>query len=220
MGDRSNIVIQEQDERVWLYGHWMGSRSIGHAAHGLRSDRAGDAAYLARIVFCSMTADDPGGETGYGISASCHDNQNPILVIDVEHTWSDETRSSTSATTVWFEDREGARVSRVFSREEFLEREAESTWRRCAETHWQAEHDHEWPFEAFLRDAPDPGAADVVRDTGWPQLVGPDLQLARGGPGGTGSSRRTRRPRRTGPQPIEGSFEAPSGPPPDASSPF
>ena len=83
MGDRSNIVIQEQGERVWLYGHWMGSKNIGHAAHGLRSGRSDDAAYLARIVFCSMIGGDVEGDIGFGISASCHDNQAPTLVIDV-----------------------------------------------------------------------------------------------------------------------------------------
>ena len=153
-------MIQDHGERVYLYGHWMGSKSIGHAAHGLRSDRASDGSYLARIVFCSMVSGNPDGDVGYGISASMRDNQYPVLVIDAaEHP------------TVWFEDREGTRVSRVFSQQEFLDLAEASSWRKCDPFDPNIDHDtHDWPFEPFLADAPDPALADWVRDTGWPQV--------------------------------------------------
>lgn len=43
--------------------------------HGLRSVRVHQAAYLARIVFCSMIRRDVAGELGYGISASLQGGQ-------------------------------------------------------------------------------------------------------------------------------------------------
>ena len=160
MGDRSNIVIEDRGERVYLYGHWMGSKSIGHAVHGLESGRTADGSFLARIVFCSMIGPNTRGETGFGISASIQDNQYPVLVIRA----GDEP-------TVWFEDRDGTRISRVLDRDEFLERAERSTWRDCDPFDSGSDHDtHEWPFEPFLEDAPDPVLADWVKDTGWPQL--------------------------------------------------
>jgi len=160
MGDRSNIVIEDRGERVYLYGHWMGAKSIGHAIHGLESSRTADGSFLARIVFCSMVGRNTEGETGFGISASITDNQYPVLVIHAD----DEP-------SVWFEDREGTRVSRVLSREEFLERAARSSWQQCDPFDPGSDHDaHAWPFEPFLEDAPDRVLADWVRDTKWPQL--------------------------------------------------
>lgn len=160
MGDRSNIVIESRGERVYLYGHWMGAKSIGHACRGLHSDRAADGPYLARIVFCSMVGRNTEGETGFGISATLHDNQNPVIVIRAEE-----------APQVWLEDRDGTVVSRVFSREEFLERTDRSSWDECDPFDPGCDHDaHGWPFEPFLEDAPDPQLADWVRDTKWPQL--------------------------------------------------
>jgi len=160
MGDRSNIVIEDRGERVYLYGHWMGSGSIGHVVRGLRSGRTADGPFLARIVFCSMVGRNTAGETGYGISASITDNQNPVLVI-----------RAGEGPAVWLEDRDGTRVSRVFSRDEFLEVAERSSWRDCDPFDAQSDHEaHDWPFAPFLEDAPDPVLADWVRDTRWPQL--------------------------------------------------
>jgi hypothetical protein len=160
MGDRSNIVIEDRDERVFLYGHWMGARSIGHAVRGLESDRVADGSYLARIVFCSMVGSNTQGEIGFGISASLKDNQNPVVVIRADE-----------EPTVWLEDRDGTRVSRVFSRDEFIERSERSSWRECDRFEPRSDHEaHAWPFAPFLEDAPDPFLADWVRDTAWPQL--------------------------------------------------
>jgi hypothetical protein len=135
MGDRSNIVVRYGDERVYLYGHWMGAASIEHAAHGLRSDRAiGDPPYLARIIFSSMTRGDPDGETGYGIWSSLVDNDNPVLVIDAD------------SGSVWFEDPDGLRVTSVFPRDEFL-RMADQV--PPLEPFW-SEEPGPWPFAPFF----------------------------------------------------------------------
>ena len=89
MGDRGNIVVQEQDEahRVYLYTHWTGSEVEQVARAALASEagrsRWGDAPYLARIVFDHMKGDDTTGAVGFGIGARLCDNEHPIVVIDV-----------------------------------------------------------------------------------------------------------------------------------------
>lgn len=159
MGDRSNIVIQDRGERVYLYGHWMGSRSIGHVVHGLRSGRVRDGSYLARIAFCSMVGADTAGETGYGISASLTDNQHPIVVIE-----------SHEEPSVWLEDQDGTRVSRVFTRGEFIERAARSSWRECDPFDLDCDHEaHEWPFAPFLVDASKSVPVEESEDSGRPR---------------------------------------------------
>lgn len=99
MGERGNIVVEDKDDkRVYFYTHWRGSEITEIARKALaREQRWKDAAYLGRIVFCSMLAqeDDFGnphdvlphdvleGEIGFGISASLGDNDYPVLVISV-----------------------------------------------------------------------------------------------------------------------------------------
>lgn len=145
MGDRSNIVIQEGDERVWLYGHWMGAKSIGHVVRGLRSGRVHDASYLAAIVFRSMLGGDLYGELNYGISASMRDNQHPIIVLDVGR----------ESTTVRLEDEDGRTLSRILTPDEFLARAEVSSWDQCDPFDPRCDHDtHEWPFAPFLADGP------------------------------------------------------------------
>lgn len=81
MGDRSNIRIDMGDEDfVYLYGHWMGNESITHALVGAKSGRLGDPAYLARIIFSSMIANELGSELGYGIATYKPDNEYPVIV--------------------------------------------------------------------------------------------------------------------------------------------
>lgn len=84
MGDRSNIVVVQPDEsRIWLYGHWMGDDNYRVAGQVLsRKERWDDAPYLARMLFARMTAGDEEGSTGYGISTTMCDNEYFIVVID------------------------------------------------------------------------------------------------------------------------------------------
>jgi len=117
MGERSNIVIVNDAEapgepqRVWLYGHWMGEDSIGHAAHGLRSGRVSDGAYLTRIIFSSMVAHDIRGETGFGISTTMVDNGYPIIVIN----------PTSEGTPVWIEDERGTILASPVPAKKFVE---------------------------------------------------------------------------------------------------
>lgn len=109
MGDRSNIVIQDGEDRIYLYSHWRGQSAISAAVHGLRSGRVGDPAYLARIIFSNLVKNDLAEETGYGISTRIQDNEHPIFVIDGD------------TGNVWFEDEEGRdRITAVIDRESFL----------------------------------------------------------------------------------------------------
>ena len=153
MGDRSNIVIEQAGERIWLYGHWMGAKSIGHAAHGLRSDRVHDAPYLARIVFSSMIRGNIDSDLNYGISTRMVDNQHPIIVLDVGRT----------TTSVRLEDSDGKQISRTLTPEEFLELAAASSWDECDPFDLHCDHDaHDWPFAPFLPQTPESEAAGEV----------------------------------------------------------
>ena len=82
MGDRANIVIDNNGSRVFLYTHWDGCElpEILQDALKLRL-RWDDPQYLSRIIFQKMLGTHT-GETGYGISARCHDNSYPLLVVD------------------------------------------------------------------------------------------------------------------------------------------
>lgn len=82
MGDRANIVIDDNGSRVFLYTHWSGLElpEILRAALARRA-RWDDPQYLSRIVFQQMVGTDR-GETGFGISAVCGDNSYPLLIVD------------------------------------------------------------------------------------------------------------------------------------------
>lgn len=84
MGDRSNIVIQEDSgARVYLYGHWMGAGAISVVGEVLqRGLRLDDSAYLARIVFSTMIRDDLAGSDSYGISTYECQGEYPNIVLD------------------------------------------------------------------------------------------------------------------------------------------
>lgn len=95
MGDRGNIVVQDQG-RVYLYTHWRGSEIGSLVKKALRrKQRWDDSSYLTRIIFDTMTDGHQGGETGFGISSHIVDNEHPVLVVDVP------------TQTVWFEEEEG-----------------------------------------------------------------------------------------------------------------
>ena len=84
MGDRSNIVVVQPDNsRIFLYGHWMGDDNYRVAGQVLsRQERWNDHAYIARMLFSLMTSHDPNSDTGFGISNHMCDNEYPIVVID------------------------------------------------------------------------------------------------------------------------------------------
>jgi len=83
MGDRSQVCIKKGNNRVFLYGHWIGSeiyKAIGEALRRV-PDRWEDSEYLARAVFCEMLKTSGKealtGETGFGIGVQEHE--------DIEH---------------------------------------------------------------------------------------------------------------------------------------
>ena len=88
MGDRSNIVVVQPDNsRIWLYGHWMGEdnyRVVGDVLS--RRVRWDDAPYLARMLFDTMTDDAYDKETGFGISTYMCDNEHFIVVLRPDQT--------------------------------------------------------------------------------------------------------------------------------------
>lgn len=118
MGARSNIVVQDGEHRVWLYGHRMSCQAVEQAAIGLRSDRFDDPQYLASEIFQSMLHSEGAEGWGCGISARRYDNQFPILVIDVRSRF--DTGGKRGTASVWFEDEDGIAQTPVFPREEFL----------------------------------------------------------------------------------------------------
>ena len=114
MGDRSNIVVVQPDNsRIFLYGHWMGDDNYRVAGQVLsRQERWNDAPYLARMLFARMTAGDEEGSTGYGISTAMCDNEYPIVVIDPQnqsvhleqYIWGDGGKFETITPHVTFEE--------------------------------------------------------------------------------------------------------------------
>jgi hypothetical protein len=88
MGDRANISVKQyrdSEERVYLYTHWGGT-SIADALQAALNKRWRwrDPAYLTRIIFDSLTENDHGSETGYGISVRPPDNEHAILDVDCD----------------------------------------------------------------------------------------------------------------------------------------
>ena len=88
MGDRSNIVVVQPDNsRVWLYGHWMGEDNYRVAGAVLSKRlRWNDPAYLARMLFENMIEGGYDKETGFGISTTMQDNEYPIVVLRPDQT--------------------------------------------------------------------------------------------------------------------------------------
>lgn len=101
MGDRGNIVIQEEPgERVYLYTHWSGAETPGVARLALSKHwRWDDAAYLARIVFDVMLKDQHDEETGFGISSTQGDDNHPNVLLDVrtQRVWFERPGEQTGA---------------------------------------------------------------------------------------------------------------------------
>jgi hypothetical protein len=71
MGDRRNVqVIYPNGSTIYFYTHWAGDSLAECVAEGLRvgKSRWNDPSYLARVIFDTITREDTGGVTGYGIS--------------------------------------------------------------------------------------------------------------------------------------------------------
>ena len=94
MGDRGMIVVDNGygGNQIGLYTHWFGSNLLNTLQKALQKgkDRWDDPAYLARIIFCEMIAEDStnDGLTGFGIfpidlnefPCDLIGNRNPIIV--------------------------------------------------------------------------------------------------------------------------------------------
>jgi len=114
MGDRANIAIKQynSEERVWLYGHWIGARTIEVARTVIdRRVQLADSSYLARVIFEAMIPEDQHGDSmGYGISTQITDNEYPIIVFDpntqtIQIEESDGTPLTPAVSYVTFADR-------------------------------------------------------------------------------------------------------------------
>ncbi len=90
MGDRGNIFVREQwqdelDKGVYLYSHWTGYKLPKIMQEALRrGQRLNYGAYLARIIFDTMTDGRQGEETGFGISTRLCDFEYHLIVVDVD----------------------------------------------------------------------------------------------------------------------------------------
>jgi len=86
MGDRAQVAIKRGEEKVYLYGHWIGAEIYTAVGRALKEvpGRHSDSDYLARAVFCRMVPqEDWAEETGFGIGASRHgDIEHPIPILD------------------------------------------------------------------------------------------------------------------------------------------
>lgn len=71
MGNRANVYVHDGDAvGVYLYTHWGADELAATVRSALaREQRWNDDAYLARIIFNTMTRGKEDGETGFGISA-------------------------------------------------------------------------------------------------------------------------------------------------------
>lgn len=66
MGDRGSVLIK--DNKVFLYTHWNATNLPEIVERAIAKKwRWGDPDYLTRIIFDTMTEEQHGEETGYGI---------------------------------------------------------------------------------------------------------------------------------------------------------
>jgi hypothetical protein len=83
MGDRANIVVEQDGGRIYLYSHWTGYQLPVVLRDALkRGERWDDDTYLTRIIFDQMTDGRHGETTGFGIGVYLSDNEYNILVVD------------------------------------------------------------------------------------------------------------------------------------------
>lgn len=87
MGDRANVVIDEQhsNNQIYLYSHWGGSELPATLQAALRKRwRWTDESYLARIIFREIIRGSEDEETGFGISTYEGDNEYPFLRVSTK----------------------------------------------------------------------------------------------------------------------------------------
>jgi hypothetical protein len=92
MGMRRNIALDYGSQpdgtarKIYFYTHWgaEGLEDCLRAALIRGRDRWGDPAYLARIIFSEMIADEVLETTGYGIAPYECDPEFPTIEVDLE----------------------------------------------------------------------------------------------------------------------------------------
>lgn len=86
MGDRANVVMDEQDGgKIFLYSHWGGTDLPKTLQTALRRKaRWEDESYLARIIHREMIRGCENKETGFGISTTPPDNSYPYLRVNCD----------------------------------------------------------------------------------------------------------------------------------------
>jgi len=89
MGDRGNIVIETNGDRIYLYSHWSGRDLPTILKNALASKqgrgRWNDESYLTKIIFGFMLeGNDPKDEIGFGISTTLGDGEYALLVVNVD----------------------------------------------------------------------------------------------------------------------------------------
>lgn len=90
MGARGNIAVvqhptesNKSEECIYLYTHWGGEYVPFFVQQTLaKRTRWDDEAYLCRMLFCAMVAEDVHGEHGFGITSYVTDYEFPLLVVD------------------------------------------------------------------------------------------------------------------------------------------
>lgn len=88
MGDRAHAVVKNGKSKVYLYTHWGATELPETVRAALRfakeSGRLQDGAYLARIVFSTMTRGSEQGATGFGIGSEPMEDTSRDITIDVD----------------------------------------------------------------------------------------------------------------------------------------
>lgn len=87
MGDRANVLVRQDkdDSGVYLYTHGAGTELPATLQKALAKGwRWGDAPYLTRIIFDTMTKRCHGEELGYGISTWISDGASRILEVNCD----------------------------------------------------------------------------------------------------------------------------------------
>ena len=86
MGDRANIVLQQEDgSRVWLYTHSRGSivPQVVQVALQKARMRWDDPSYVGRVVFQTLIGHDT-SIFGFGLSTRIQDNDGyAVMVLDL-----------------------------------------------------------------------------------------------------------------------------------------
>jgi hypothetical protein len=83
MGDRGNVVLEQEGKEIFLYSHWGGTEIPGIVQRVIaKRIRWDDDAYLGRLIFQEMTRGCEDEETGFGISTYAPDNEYPYIRVN------------------------------------------------------------------------------------------------------------------------------------------